>query len=183
MTKIKLIIFLFVTFLTVGCNIKTTTASKEDNEIVLTDRMSVIAQNINGKLTISAGKKYYRTFTWAGGTRSVFLHPREKRWNGSLGLYFSGSGSHWKKHDNVTRAVIEEGILHFNSKNEVLTYIGRYEDQCSLAYSDNGLFVYWDKSLGAGGTLNVLIWQFLINGSKPEKLPGSDNNKIQLLRK
>lgn len=123
--------------------------------------MSIAAENINGNLLIKAGDNYHRSFTWRGETRSVDMLPRKERWNGSFGLYFPGRGNHWKEHDGITRAVVDEGILNFESLAGILEYIDHYEDKNSLVYNDAGLFVYWDKSPGAGGTLNVQVWQFL----------------------
>lgn len=150
------------------------------NEVVMSEGMTIVATNDLGNMSIKAGKGFERSFTWSGGTRSIILKPRKQRWNGSFGLYFPGSGNHWKEHDGITRAVVEEGYLHFNSLDELLTYIDRFEDKENLVYTDEGLFVYWDKRSGAGGTLSVLIWQFFINGNKPSNIPGSDNSRISV---
>lgn len=175
-------ISLFILVLATGCG-KKNVQCVGVNEIILTPGMSIAAKNIHGNLLIQAGDNYHRSFTWEGETRSVDMLPRTERWNGSSGLYYPGRGNHWKEHDGITRAVIDEGILNFESLAGILEYIGRYEDRNSLAYNDEGFFVYWDKSPGAGGTLNVQLWQFLINGAKPNGIPGSDNTKITILRK
>ena len=47
-----------------------------------------------------------------------------------------------------------------------------------LVYRDDGLAAGWEKNEGAGGTLSVSVWQIYINGNKPTKLPGSQNDKI-----
>jgi hypothetical protein len=175
-------ISLFIFVLATGCGNKNL-QSVGVNEIVLTPRMSIAAENINGNLFIQAGDNYHRSFTWKGETRSVDMLPRKERWNGSFGIYFPGRGNHWKEHDDITRAVIDEGILNFESLDRVLEFIDRYEDRSSLVYNDEGLFVYWDKSPGAGGTLNVQIWQLLIKGDKPNGIPGSENTKLTIFRK
>jgi len=175
-------ISLFILFLATGCGNKNI-QKVGVNEIVLTPGMSITAENINGIIIIQAENNYHRSFTWMGGTRSLEMLPRRERWNGSFGLYFPGRGNHWKEHDGTTRAVVDEGILNFESLTGILEYIDRYEDRNSLVYNDAGLFVYWDKSPGAGGTLNVQVWQFLIKGDKPNGIPGSENAKLTILRK
>jgi len=106
------------------------------------------------------------------------MWPREKRWNGSFGIYYPGPGNHWKVHDGITRAVVEESQLNFSSEKDILSFIAKYNDKGAYVYNDNGMFVFWKKNEGAGGTLRVDIWQFLINYQKPNNLPGSNNDKI-----
>ena len=148
------------------------------NEVLMTEGMKITATNRYGTITITAGKGLERSYTWAGDTRSVIMWPRKERWDGSLGIYYPGPGNHWKEHDGITRAVVEEGQLHFQSEKDALAFVSRYGDKGCYVYNDNGLFVAWVKSSGAGGTLSVQVWQFLINGEKPKKLPGSQNDKI-----
>lgn len=152
--------------------------SRANNEVVMTEGMIITATTDLGTIRIEAGKGFERIFTWAGDSRSVILWPRKERWNGSFGLYFPGVGNHWKEHDGVTRIVVEEGKLYFNSSAELLSYLDRFEDKENLVYSDDGLFVYWEKRPGADGTLSVLIWQFLIKGKKPTFIPGSNNTLL-----
>ena len=149
-----------------------------ENEVVMTEGMKISASNGYGTLTVTAGKGLERSYTWAGDTRSVMMWPRKERWNGSLGIYFPGEGNHWKEHDGITRAVLEEGQLNFKSQDDLVSYIARYGDRRSYVYNDNGLFVSWNKFPGAGGTLSVLVWQFYINGEKPTRIAGSQNEKI-----
>jgi hypothetical protein len=177
----ELIIILLLTLL--SCTSKTQIDGSVyvlQSEVVIAPGMSVTVENANGQLIITAGQNLQRSFTWAGDTRSVIMVPRKERWNGSLGIYYPGDGSHWKEHDGITRAVLEEGILHFSSIDSILAYIARYEDKEKITYNDNGLFIAWGKSRGAGGTMNVQLWQFLINGKPPNGVPGSHNNKIRI---
>ena len=169
----SLLLWLFVA----GCGI-TIPKVPEVNEIVMTEGMQITAENRYGELTITAGKGLQRFYTWAGGTRSVIMWPRKIRWYGSLGIYYPGRGNHWEKHDDMTRVVSDEGQLDFNSSDEVIAYISRYRDNHAVSYRDDGLFVWWEKNPGAGGTLGVYVWQLLINGKKPQQIPGSQNDKI-----
>ncbi len=147
------------------------------SEIVMTEGMVITATNSYGVMEITAGKENVRNYTWNGGTRSAELIPRKTRWNGSLGIYFPGEGNHWKEHDGITRAVLEEGQQHFETIEEAVEWI-RKENHWGYVYRDDGLVVGWDKMTGAGGTLGASVWQVYINGKKPTSLPGSQNDKI-----
>ena len=172
---------IFLSFQVISCSFLSQIAADNCNETVIFPGKSIAVENVNGRLIITAGKNYLRSFTWAGATRSVIAWPRKERWNGSLGIYYPGEGDNWKEHDGITRLVFEEGILNFDSIASLLKYLARYEDKSKVAYNDSGLFVFWDKNIGAGGTLNVILWQLVINGKKPDGIPGSHNEKIEVL--
>ena len=147
------------------------------NEIVMSEGMKITAETEHGKIIIIAGARLYRSYTWKGGTRSVIMLPRKKRWLGSLGLYYPGQGNHWKEHDGITRGVLEEGYQNFSSIDEGYAWISK-KVHWSAVYQDDGLLVNFHKSKEAGGTLHVGVWQVLINGEKPQNLAGSKNNKL-----
>lgn len=153
------------------------TDTQDKNEIVMNEGMSIKVSNSYGEMEITAGKGYVRNYTWNGATRSAELIPRKSRWNGSLGIYFPGEGNHWKEHDGITRAVLEEGQQHFRTVEEATEWIKK-ENHWGYVYRDDGLVVGWDKMTGAGGTLGVSVWQIFINGQKPTFLTGSQNTKI-----
>lgn len=178
-----LLLFVAVVLFFHGCAAIISNNEVISNELVMSEGMSITAENRYGSLTITAGKGFERFYTWAGDTRSVVMWPRKKRWNGSLGIYYPGPGNHWKEHDGITRLVAEEGQLHFDSLTDLTSFINRYEDDGSFVYSDDGLFVSWIKMPAAGGTLHVQVWQFFVNGIKPKKIPGSRNDKILVIIK
>jgi hypothetical protein len=150
-----------------------------ENEIVMTEGMRITVKNSYGEMTITAGKGTLRHYTWNNGTRTAILIPRKERWNGSLGIYYPGEGNHWEEHDGITRAVLEEGQQHFNSVDKILEWI-RKENHWGYVYRDDGLVVGWEKMEGAGGTLGVSVWQVFINGKKPTRLTGSQNDSISV---
>lgn len=176
----SLLIMIFLSFQLVSCGLANQINVKNNNETVMLPGESIAVENANGRLIITAGKNYLRSFSWVGATRSIIAWPRKQRWNGSLGIYYPGEGNNWKEHDGITRLVFEEGILNFDSLASLLEYIEKYEDKSKLTYNDYGLFVFWDKNKGAGGTLNVMLLQLVINGKKPNGLPGSHNEKINV---
>ncbi len=174
-------LFVLTLFLIAGCHWSTRNNIYDYNEIVMMDGMSITASNLLfGTITVTANKGLVRSYTWAGDTRTVTMWPRKERWYGSLGIYYPGPGPHWKEHDGVTRAILNEGYQDFNSMESLLEYIQRYKDRGTITYNDNGLFLSWHKTTGAGGTLYVTVWQFMINGNIPNKIPGSQNDKLRV---
>ncbi len=127
-------------------------------------------------MTVTAGKGLKRSYTWEGETRSVEMWPRRERWYGSLGLYFPGPGNHWKPHNGIARGVVEEGQQHFKTVDEALKWIAE-QKWWPLVYRSDGLLVGWGKNLSRQ-QLNVDVWQIVIDGKKPTKLPGSHDDKI-----
>ena len=144
----------------------------------------VCATNSSGKICILAETKVIRHITFDGVTRSVKMIPRKQRWYGKLGLYFPGSGNHWKNHNGITRGIINEAQLHFSNKEELLNFLNHYYNESEAVYNDDGLYISWSKSTRpdkkVGGYLRLSIYQIMINGRKPDSLPGSKNDNIVL---
>jgi hypothetical protein len=149
-------------------------------EVVMSPGMRITATTSAGTIVITAVDDRTRAYTWDGATRSVEMSPRGRRWNGSLGLVYPGSGEHWRDHRGITRCVAEEGQLHFKTVEEALRWIA---DRHAIGFvcRDDGLMVGWYKDL-ARKQLNVDVWQILIDGKKPRRLPGSHDEKIILER-
>ncbi len=177
--KKKNVLLIILLPMIAGCYFSTNNKIYDFNEVVITEGMSITAQNLlYGTIIITAGKGLERSYTWAGDTRTVIMWPRKERWYGSLGIYYPGPGRHWREHDGITRAVLNEGQQNFDSLDALLEYIKSYNNPGAITYNDNGLFVSWHKKSGAGGTLTVTVWQFLISGKFPTKIPGSLNDNI-----
>lgn len=149
-----------------------------ENEVVMTPGMRITAITPNGTIIVTAGKGLMRSYTWDGATRSVDMWPRAERWYGSLGLYFPGPGYHWREHGGITRCVVEEGQQHFESTEEVLRWIAE-RAWLSPVYRNDGLVVGWAKVLQRK-QLDVEVWQVYVRGSKPTRLPGSQDDKIRV---
>lgn len=154
---------------------------QENNEIVMSERMTIKIVNLDGILTVKAGKGLERSYSWEGGTRSVNMWPRKERWYGSLGIYYPGKGNHWKNHKGVTRGILEEGQQHFKTVEEALSWL-KEGPHIDYIYRDDGLTAGWKKELNpqsdTGGALTVDVWQIYIGGKKPSELLGSQNDKI-----
>lgn len=146
----------------------------------MTPGMEIRAQTPNGKIGIRAGPGFKRTYFWDSDCEgSVTLWPRVERWHGSLGLYYPGPGNTWWfSCGGVTRAVVEEGLQNFDSVEAILIWVEQRE-WIQPVYNDQGIAVGWGKVLPRS-QLNVEVWQLLINGNKPERLPGSRNDAIAI---
>jgi hypothetical protein len=146
------------------------------NEVVMTPEMRITATTSVGTITITAGKGLKRSYTWDGATRSVEMYTRAERWYGSLGLYYPGPGDHWREHKGITRGVVEEGQQHFKTQDEALTWLSE-QKWAPHVWTSDGLAVGWRKYLPRR-QLNVDVWQIYIDGEKPAKLPGSQDDSI-----
>ena len=145
-------------------------------EVVMSPGMRITATTSVGTIAITAVDELTRSYTWNGATRAVEMSPRASRWYGSLGLVNPGAGEHWRDHHGITRCVTEEGRQHFKTIEEALKWI-KERDWMPFVYRDDGLMVGWDKNLPRK-QLSVEVWQILIDGKKPKRLPGSQDVKI-----
>jgi hypothetical protein len=161
----------------------------------MVEGMSISFTNSHGPMTVTAGEGFERRYTWAGGTRTVMMIPRRKRWYGCLGMYnpgayITGKLKPWKEHDGIKRYVVEEGQRHFTNTTDALRWIRQGSgapDNLDYVYNDTGLVVGMDKQPRSleerrktdfPGTLEVDVWQIYIDGKKPQKLDGSKNASI-----
>ena len=117
-----------------------------------------------------------------GGERSAELWPRKQRWYGSLGIYYPGPGEHWKSNGGITRGVLEEGVLWFKTLDAALDWVKRSRSMgLAVVYTDDGLLIEFGKT-PARKQINVNVWQIMIDGKKPRSLPGSQNDRITVVR-
>ena len=176
----------------VGCTSQAASVSPAEREMVLTEGAVIIVSSLPhqqalypksgdipfaGSLEIRAGSGFRRYYTWDGETRWVDLEPRDKRWYGSFGAYYPGPGSHWKPNHGITRGVLDEGQMHFNSVEDAQNWLS---DRPYAVYTHDGLVVDFRKSNGGGGTLLVDVWQILVQGHRPEMMKGSHDELISV---
>ena len=145
-------------------------------EVVMSPGMRITAKTPVGTIAITAVDELTRSYTWESATRAVEMSLRATRWYGSLVLFNPGAGEHWRDHHGITRCVTEEGQQHFKTVEEAMKWI-KERDWMPFVYRDDGLMVGWDKNL-ARKQLGVEVWQILIDGKKPKRLPGSQDDKI-----
>lgn len=181
LTFITIIILLFSGACTARHTFSNIPDVPKENEIVMTEGMKITATNSWGTMTITAGKGLERSYTWKGATRSVIMIPRKERWYGSLGIYSPGADN-WKEHNGITRGVLEEAQLHFDSIDEAMQFLKHPFRANVTVYNDNGLVITCSNAInpygGPTNTLFVEVWQIYINEKKPTRLPGSQNDKI-----
>jgi hypothetical protein len=149
-----------------------------NQEIVMTAGMEITARTGQGDIKIRAGRDFERYYTWDDGTRSAKLWPRKQRWYGSLGIYYPGPGEHWKSNNGITRGVLQEGILWFNTVENALSWIEWARSTgIDYVYTDSGLIIGFGKVL-ARKQINVNVWQIMVDGEKPLALPRSNNHLV-----
>jgi hypothetical protein len=144
-------------------------------EVVMRPGMKITATTTLGTITIVAVDELTRSYTWDGATRSIELSPRTAKYHGSLGLFHVAQGEHWRDHHGITRCFTEEGQQHFDTVDEAMKWT-KGRGVKTFVYRDDGLMVGWGKF--PGKKLSVEVWQILIDGKKPERLPGSQDDKI-----
>ena len=158
------------------------------NEMVMPPMSQITATTPVGTITITAGEGFRRCYSWDEVTGCLDLEPRNERWHGSLGAASYGTLQFWRDYHGIDRAVTDEGQHNLSSVGEFenwpTTEFGPgVVEIVSPVYRDDGLLVGWPKGAGHGGlghgeTLGVWVEQIYINGKKPTKLPGSQNDKI-----
>ena len=104
------------------------------------------------------------------------MWPRDKRWFGSLGIYYPGPGFHWKEHNGIARCVVNEGQQTFGTEEDALKWISDQKTQ-TWVWRNDGLLIGWSKKLPRK-QLNVDVWQVLIDGRKPTRFAGAQDDKI-----
>jgi len=182
----KKILFIFLLVICTGCvsgsNIKNQTIAKET---VLKAGMTLCAICGDEKICIFAEDDYKRIISWDGVSRAITLVPRKKRWHGLLGLVSPPPpDDHCKYHNGITRILVEEAQINIPNLDPFYRSINSPFEKTNTVYRDDGLWVKWHKAVkpdrGPGGALDIMIFQILINGKKPEHLIGSRNDKITL---
>ena len=130
-----------------------------------------------GSLKIRAGAEFTRSYSWDGETRSVDLWPRDERWYGSFGAYYPGPASHWRSNHGITRGVLEEGQMHFDTMEDAQNWLA---SKPYAVYTHDGLVVDFRKNSGGGGTLSVDVWQILVRRQRPTMLKNSHDDLISI---
>jgi hypothetical protein len=178
---------LILTLLTMfGCmNVQQIKTPEVPREIVFSDGMKICAKTPLDSICISAVGGNTRSIMWDGEVHSITLIPRKKRWHGLLGLVSPKQpGNLWKSKDGVIRAIVEEAQINYTNVEMAVDGLDfpSVENDYNFVYNDSGLLLIWHKSiLPNQKVLDLMIYQILINGEKPQYLPGSRNNDIYII--
>lgn len=148
----------------------------ERNEIVLESGTKLVANTPSGKIIVTAGPGLLRTIQWDGAKRWVVTKAREQRWAGSLGIYYNGAPPHWEPYHGLSRLDYAEGQRHFDNFHEAKIWM--QIRRMHFVYTGDGLAVAWERNFDEH-TLQVEVWQFLIDGEKPSYLPGAQSYLIR----
>lgn len=150
----------------------------EIREAVMHNGMAILTQTDHGDLEIKAGQGSERSYKWDGKIVDVELIPRCERWYGTLGLI---SPNHIKKpHPNVVILNIDEYQVNYDDFTKFLEWKTKYASSDDV-YRDDGLSIRFLKKVSPEGliAIHITVCQVLIDGEKPNSLPGSQNNRIK----
>ncbi len=150
-----------------------------DCEYVMEPNTKIIAKSPLGTIEIVSGNGLKRSYTWDGQTRSVEMWPRQELWMGNKGMYFPGLGEHWQSVNGITRGVVQEGRLNFDSVEEAVNWLAHHNASKYKPYRSDGLCVWWSMT-PARRQLNVDVLQILVKNEKPQSLPGADDAYIAI---
>jgi hypothetical protein len=150
-----------------------------ENEVVMTPGMEITADTPSGEIKVTAGNGLKRSYTWDGETRSVEMRTRKRKEGRDMGIYFPGPGEHWKENHGVTRGVLQEGRLNFNSEEAALKWLSEKPAFIPRVYRRDGLSVWFAKA-PSRRQINVDVFQVYIGNSKPKQLPGAQDENIQV---
>jgi hypothetical protein len=159
----------------------------DTKETVLKAGMTLCATSDDEKICIFAEDEFKRLIYWDGLSNSITLVPRKERWHGKLGLVSPKPPKNlWTNKNGVTRVLIQEAQIKIKSAEKFtkgLNLPGR-GDGYNVVYNDDGLLIIWKKSvLPDHNVLDLMLYQIISNGEKPNSLPGSQNDKIVLKSK
>ena len=147
-----------------------------DDELVMSPRMRITAKTSVGTIAITAVDQQTRSYTWDGGTFAVERLPAAERFFAEDGLYYKGTGEHWRDHHGITRCLTKEANKLCITVEDAMAWI-KEPERASFVYRGDGLMVGWGK-IADPKQLTVEVWQILIDGKKPTRLPGSQDDKI-----
>ena len=102
--------------------------------------------------------------------------PATERFFAEDGLFYKGKGDHWRDHHGITRCLTKEANKLCVTVEDAMAWI-KEPEQASFVYRGDGLMVGWGKT-AAPKQLTVEVWQILIDGKKPTRLLGSQDDKI-----
>lgn len=137
-------------------------------ELVLQEDAHLSAQFGSNTVTVTADKGLGRTFSWNECAFSPRMILRPTRWFGSLGIYNPGieeakSPARGKSCNGITRAVVQEGQLHFVDSAAAERWLTRYSRSRPTAWSSDGLVMQW-AVVPRRQQFNVDLWQLCVGG-------------------
>ena len=143
-------------------------------ESVMVPGSTIKATNAQGTLVIKAEEGFKRTYSTPHVQKTFQLFGRDKRWDGSLGMYRPFG-------DRDLHAVLQEVQQHFNTTEEALAWLERQKTWHDLRWTSDGLAVAWrEQARPEDGfiMLSTEVWQIYIRGRKPKSFPWASDKSI-----
>ena len=154
-----------------------TCATVHDNpnaELVMTPGSVIKATTSQGTMQIYYVDRFKRRYVWDDQDKTFRHRARQKRWNGSLGMYRPQG-------DRTMHAVLEEGQQSFANYSEAEKWLTKQQRFTEHIWTSDGLVVGWkQQKINSRGfmALHVGVWQILIDGKIPE-LSGASPSQIK----
>ena len=158
--------------MTAGCAIERAFLD-DPRETVMEPGMTIVADTEVGVLTITALTKTKRRFQWDDHDHTIDAWPRQRRFDGRLGLVHSAGRILFP---GPIRVVYEEAQRHYDSREELLA---RLDVNRESAYTEDGFLVGASKT--AHG-ISVAVSQYMLNGAKPHDLPDAGKRRLEIRR-
>jgi ankyrin repeat protein len=147
-----------------------------DDELVMSPRMRITANTSVGKIAITAVDQETRSYSWDGETFAVERLPAKVRFFAEDALYYKGTGERWRGHHGITHCLTKENNKLFITLEDAMAWI-KEPERATFVYRGDGLIVGWSKAADPK-RLTVEVWQILIDGKKPTRLAGNQDDKV-----
>ncbi|PID76197.1 MAG: hypothetical protein CSB22_00375 [Deltaproteobacteria bacterium] len=180
----RYLFFVMIFFVISGCTNFLFNSYKEiPRETVMSDGMKICATDNNDNICIVADSGTKRIISWDGEEHSINLIPRKKRWYGELGLVSPKQPDNlWKTEKGPLRVLITEAQIRYKNLDDAvdkLRFPFAKEDGWHIVYNNQGLLIMWHKTIMLGNnTLDISIYQILIDEKKTKQIPGSKSDQI-----
>jgi hypothetical protein len=145
----------------------------------LAEGQTVEVTNKNGTIRISYVSPIKRKYEWDNQQRIVKLTARSEPFRGRLGIYDPADA--WAILPFRTRLVVEEAVRNFEGEGQMRAALVESNSIMDWVYTDTGLVVGFGRT-PARRQINVDLWQFSLQGKKPNNLTGARPDRIVLKR-
>jgi hypothetical protein len=147
-------------------------------ELAMLPGMKIEAKNKNGEFGIEWLGPLKRKYNWNGKTATRTLIPRKERFMGRLGAYDPASASFITVMFR-TRIVADDSVLNFSTMKEIEAKLYESSAVYDWVYTDDGLVLGFSESPDRH-QVNIDVYQFLLNGKKPNGIKGSRPELIKV---